>query len=94
MAFKIFGPSQSLAVTSTGQSVDLPLHAESSRVFNAGPNSVRIVYGRGAQTVDDTGMLMPSGLVETHVKVGYDTLSAKCAPGETATLQITCGSGD
>lgn len=94
MGFTIAGDSVSLQVTEAGQSIAIPLHATQCRVYNAGPNNCRIVYGRGAQVVTNAGMLMPVGLMETHTKHGVDTLSARCNAGETATLEITCGTSD
>lgn len=94
MAFTPIGTSVRLAVTSDGQQVALPQSAPQCRVWNKGPNEVRVRYGVGATTADTTDLVMPPGFMEVHTKSNASVLAAKCATGETATLDIQCGSGD
>lgn len=94
MAFSPSSPSITLAVTDAGQNTAIQRFASQCRIYNEGPNACRISLDVGAKTITETDMIMPGGLMEVLTKYGADTLSAKCKPGETATLHIVCGGGD
>lgn len=63
------------------------------RIVNAGPSTVFIRFGVGAQTAVTGDMPMLSGTVEVFSKAGdVDTIAAITA-ASTSTIYITCGEG-
>lgn len=96
MSFSPAGPSVRLAVTDSGQTANLTgaANAMQCRIWNEGPNAARVRYGTGPTQADETDMIIPPGLVETHTKFNNTVLAAKCATGETAVLHVIAGTGD
>ena len=105
-----FSKTKSISATSTSASVTLdatdvnytptwpnacPTGGHTAiRIVNAGPNTVFIRYGVGAQTAVATDMPVLAGTVELFCKAGAaDTVAAICAATQTATVYITCGEG-
>lgn len=88
----------SLAATATTSSVAVntgeTAKSKKWRIFNAGPNTVRVEFGPSAVTaVLGTAMPIPSGGVEVFSPGGATHLAGICAASETATVFITPGEG-
>jgi hypothetical protein len=86
-----------IAATATTSSVSLtnPIAANSPdvRIYNAGPNTVFVRWGIGAQTALATDMPIPAGAIENFYKAQSDTFAAICAATQTATVYFTPGTG-
>lgn len=93
MPFQYFGPSQTINVTDVATTISL-WSLPQSRVWNKGPNQCRIRYSSNAASATLSDMVMPNSFIEVHTRAGQDWLSAICASGETATLEISSGQGD
>lgn len=105
-----FSKTKSISATSTSGSVTLDSTDVSStptpqnsgpsggsavmRIINAGPNTVFLRWGVGAQTALVTDMPMLAGTIELFTKSdATDTVAAICASAQTALVYITCGEG-
>lgn len=85
-----------LVVTAGGEFVPLTgaPSASQCRVWNEGPGSVRLRYTASESKADDSDLIVPPGLIETHTKYNSTFLNAICKPGETAVIHAIAGSGD
>ncbi|WP_354686685.1 hypothetical protein [Cupriavidus necator] len=89
------GTTVSIAATTASTSVSVATDqdkASAVRVYNAGPNDVRVRWGAGAQTAVSGDVRVPAGAVEVFSKGNADTIAAKCDSG-TATVEFTTGEG-
>lgn len=89
----MFGKTTSIAATQTTGSATVPAEAPTMRVFNAGPATVFVRWGVGAQTALTTDVAIPVGAVEMFYKGNANTVAAICATGSTATVYLTPGTG-
>lgn len=93
MPFQPAGIAQTLNVNATAQIIGLATQPQ-CRIWNKGPNPARIRYSNNGTMATLQDMVIPNGLVEVHTRNNQDWLSAICASGETAILEIISGSGD
>lgn len=63
------------------------------RILNAGPSTVFVRFGVGAQTAVTTDMPILAGSVELFTKTPATDTVAAITASSTATLYITCGEG-
>ena len=89
-----FETAKTLSATSTTGSTTLAPECPQVRIKNAGPNDAFVVWGKGTQTALATHMAIGAGTIECFTKQDAETIAAICASGQTATLQIICGTGD
>jgi len=96
--------TEKLAVTSTSSSKTFPegrFNNSSIIVYNRGPNQVFITASSGVvaavaptTTVGQLGVWVPANVYTSFTKsANHNTINAICEAGETATIDISFGSG-
>lgn len=93
MAFTPAGAAQTLNVTDVSAAISLPSQPQ-CRLWNRGPNPCRIRYSNTGVAATSMDLIMPNLYVEVHTQNNAAFLSAICATGETAVLEISVGQGD
>lgn len=93
MAFTPAGAAQTLNVTDVSTAIGLPAQPQ-SRLWNRGPNPCRVKYSNTGLPATGMDLIMPNLYVEVHTQNNVAFLSAICATGETAVLEISVGQGD
>jgi hypothetical protein len=85
----------SATATNTSQALNtIDANNSALRVANAGPNTVYVTWGIGAQTASvTTSVPVMSGTVEIFCKGFADTVAAICASTQTATVYFSVGEG-
>jgi hypothetical protein len=93
MPFLPAGVAQTLNVSDTATNISISSQPQ-CRIYNRGPNACRVRFSTGGTLASSSDTYVPKGLVEVFTRNSQDWLSAICASGESAVLEIMPGSGD